>query len=157
MANKEEQRADSSQRLDRDKILRLALRTLPWPFTAGSELYDVLTDLQRSRTALGGKVKRAVASLTEASELVAELQVELKERVEKVNKLRAEYEKYEQLATVEEKNARALIDQIEETVGRGRSRERWIALGINLAAGIIVFLLGVVAGPRITEWLGIGG
>lgn len=138
-------------------MVRLALRALPLPFVPGPELYDLLRDLQRSRTAVGAKVERAVKSLTEASELVAELQAELTERVEKVGKLQAEYEKYEQLAKVEEGKARALIDQIEETVGRGRSRERWIALGINLAAGIIVFLLGVIAGPRITAWLWIGG
>lgn len=153
----QERQAVPSKRLDRDKMVRLALRALPLPFVPGPELYDLLRDLQRSRTAVGAKVERAVKSLTEASELVAELQAELTERVEKVGKLQAEYEKYEQLAKVEEGKARALIDQIEETVGRGRSRERWIALGINLAAGIIVFLLGVIAGPRITAWLWIGG
>lgn len=157
MAKEEEQQESGlSKRLDRDRIVRFALRAL-LPLVPGPELYDLLTDLQQSRTAVGAKVERAVASLTEASELVAELQAELEERVEKVGKLQAEYEKYEQLAKVEEEKARALIDQIEETVGRGRSRERWVALGINLAAGIIVFLLGVVAGPRITGWLGIGG
>ena len=153
----EEEQTAAPRRLDRDKIVRLALKALPLPFVPGPELYDLLTGLQRSRTAVGAKVDRAVKSLTEASELVAELQGELTERVEKVAKLQAEYEKYEQLAKVEEGKARALIAQIEETVGRGQSRERWIALGINLAAGIIVFLLGVLAGPRITAWLGIGG
>jgi hypothetical protein len=151
------EQAAASKRFERDKIVRLVLRALPLPFVPGPELYDLLTDLQRSRTAVGAKVDRAVKSLTEASELVAELQAELTERVEKVGKLQAEYEKYEQLAKVEEGKARALIDQIEETVGRGRSQERWIALGINLVAGILVFLLGVFAGPWITAWLGIGG
>ena len=152
----QKEQAASPKRLDRDKIVRLALRALPLPFVPGPELYDLLTDLQRSRTAVGAKVDRAVESLTEASELVAELQVELTERVDKVGKLQAEYEKYEQLAKVEEGKARAIIAQIEETVGRSRSRERWIALGINVVAGILVFLLGVFAGPRITTWLGLG-
>jgi hypothetical protein len=154
---KQDEQQHPTQRVDRHKIIRLALRALPLPFVPGPELYDILTDLQRSRTAVGAKVERAVASLTEASELVAELQAELTARVEKVGKLRTEYEKYEQLAKVEETKARALINQIEETVGRGRSRERWIALGINLAGGIVVFFIGVVAGPRITSWLGMGG
>ena len=152
--SEQNERPATRKRLDRDKIVRLALRALPLPFIPGSELFDLLTDLQRSRTAVGAKVERAVKSLTEASKLVAELQSELMERVEKVGKLQAEYEKYEQLAKVEEGKARALIAQIEETIGRGRSRERWIAMGINLLAGIFVFLIGVLVSPWITAWLG---
>ena len=142
--------------MDSDRFVRLMLRTLPLPFVPAQGLYDLLTDLQKSRTALGEKVDRAAKSLLEASELVSELQAELADRVDKVGKLQAEYEKYDELAKVKEGEARALIAQIETTIGRGRSRERWIALGINLIAGMIVFLLGVLAGPWITNWLGIG-
>ena len=60
-----------------------------------------------------------------------------------MEKLKTEYERYQQLATVEEGKAKALIEQMQLTLGAGRSRERWIALVINIVAGTIVFILGV--------------
>lgn len=155
MVSYQRESSTTLRKVDYNKVLRLVLRMIPFPFFAGPDLYDILTNLQLSRTEVGAKVGRAVKALTEASELVTELQNELSERVEKVSRLKSEYEKYELLAKVEESKARALIAQIEDTVGRGRSRERWIALVINLIAGIIVFMLGIFVGPRITAWLGI--
>ncbi len=105
---------------------------------------------------MGAKVDRASRSLADAAELVKELQSELDDRLEKVAKLKAEYDKYEQLATLAEDKAGAIIKQFRETVDNGRSRERWIALGISLVAGIIVFVLGAVLGPPLLKWLGIG-
>jgi len=140
---------------DWDKVARLFLRTIP--LLPGPEIYDLLKELQRSRGELGQKVKRAASALEDASILVAELEGELTTKVNQVEKLKAEYERYQQLATVEEGKAKALIEQVQLTLGAGRSRERWIALAINIAAGIIVFLLGVWLSPWIKMRLGIGG
>ncbi len=43
----------------------------------------------------------------------------------------------------------------ELNASRGRGRERMISLGLNLVAGLIMFVLGVVLGPWLTRILGI--
>ena len=141
-------------RTDWDKVARLFLRSIS--VLPGPEIYDLLKDLQSSRTELGDKVKRAASALEAASKLVAELEAELTTKVGQVEKLKTEYERYQQLATVEEGKAKALIEQLQLTLGAGRSRERWIALVINIVAGTIVFILGVWLSPWIKNVLGIG-
>mgnify|MGYP001618767100 CR=1 FL=1 len=141
-------------RVDWDKVARLVLRVVP--ILPMPEIYDLARDLQRSRGELSEKVNRAAAALQEASQLVDDLQNQLAERVDSVQKLKLEYERYQHLATVEEPKAKALIEQLQEALGAGRTRERWIALAINLAAGLIVFVLGVWLSPRVRAILGIG-
>lgn len=134
--------------IDWDKVLHLVLRTIPG--VPGPELYDIVRDLQRSRGDLNDKVNRAATSLREASQLVADLQGELTKKLDQVQKLKSEYEGYHQLATVEQEKAKALIQQMQKALGAGQSRERWIALAINLLAGIIDFVLGVWLSPRVS-------
>lgn len=141
-------------RVDWNKVARLVLRMLP--VLPGPEIYDLVKNLQHSRGELDQKVRRAATALQDASTLVAELQSELTERVDQVQKLKVEYERYQQLATTEEQKARALIDQLQQALGAGRSRERWIALAINLVAGIIVFVMGVWLSPWIKTLFRIG-
>lgn len=134
-------------------LSRVILRMVP--FVPGPELYDLINDLSKSRTSLDQKIKRAYESLQETSSLISELEEGLKERVSKVEKLQGEYERYSKLAEVEEEKAKALLSQLEITIGKGRTQERLISLLLNLAAGIIVFILGVFAGPYLTMWLGL--
>jgi hypothetical protein len=139
--------------VDWDKVARLVLRTIP--FFSGPEVYDLVKDLQKSREELNVKVTRATVSLREASQLVTDLQGELTQKLDQVQKLKSEYERYQQLATVEEQKAKALIQQMQKALGAGQTRERWIALAINLFAGIVVFVLGVWLSPRISALLSI--
>lgn len=132
-----------------------------WPYPLNHllgvpDIYDLLKDLQRSRGELGQKVKRAASALEDASALVDELQGELTTKVGQVENLKAEHKRYQQLKTVEEGEATALIEQLQLILGAGRSRERWIALTINLVASIVVFVLGVWLSPSIKTLFGIG-
>jgi predicted nuclease with TOPRIM domain len=136
-------------------IIRALLRSLP--LVPGPELYDIIEDLKRSRTSIDEKVQKAYDSLQETSRLIGELEESLKERTEKLNFLRQEYERYSKLAEVEEDKAKALIQQLELSLGKGRNRERWISLVINLIAGIFIFILGILLSPTIRTWIGIGG
>jgi hypothetical protein len=140
-------------KVDWDKVAHLVLRTIP--FLAGPEIYDLVKDLRKSRGQLNDKVTRAAVSLHEASQLVADLQGELTQKLDQVQRLKSEYERYQQLATVEEEKAKALIQEMQTVLGAGQTRERWNALGINFVAGIIVFVLGVWLSPRVGGWLGI--
>jgi hypothetical protein len=91
------------------------------------------------------------------SRLIGELEGSLKEGAEKLTFLRQEYERYSKLAEVEEDKARVLIQQLELSLRKRRKRERLVSLVINLIAGIIIFILGILLSPIIRAWLGIGG
>ncbi|HEV7890710.1 MAG TPA: hypothetical protein VGP08_08725 [Pyrinomonadaceae bacterium] len=119
--------------------------------TAG--LYTAIADLKRSRESIDDKIQRASQSLQEASQLVLELEQSLEERTEKLTYLRDEVEKYSQLAEIEENKAAAIIHQLEFTLNKGKTRERWVSLIINLVAGVIIFIIGIVLGPVITKLL----
>jgi hypothetical protein len=133
-----------------DRLMRILLRMIP--LVPGPELYDLVRDLQKSRTEVGEKVDKAAASLREASKLVSELDTELTERMADVQRLRAEYEKYSHLAQIEEEQARALISQLSMTLNKGKTSERLIAFGISLVAGLIIFVLGLVLSPWVTAF-----
>jgi len=136
-----------------DALFRAFLRTMP--ILPVPELYDVLKQMKGARTKLGDKVEAAANSLRVTSELVEELQVELQHRTERLEHLRGEYEKYSKLAEIEEDKAKAIIKQLSTTLSKGRSRERLIGFGLNILAGIGVFVLGVVLSPWLRRLLGL--
>ena len=125
------------------------------PFLPAPELFDILGELKRSRTGLGQKVDRAANALRETSEFIDELQSELQERTERVARLKTEHEKYSQLAQIEEKKARALVNELRGILSSGKGRERLVTLGLNLLAGAAVFTLGVIFGPLLKGVLGL--
>ena len=133
----------------RDKIVRLFLRTLPIPLFPGPELYDLVVDLRASRTEVETKVEEALESLRSASRLVSELEDTLQERTEKLEALRVEVDRMSELAAVEEEKAAPLLKELENLVDKGRGRERAVAFIINIIAGIVIFILGAVFGPRL--------
>jgi ABC-type transporter Mla subunit MlaD len=137
-----------------DRLVTTILRMMP--LTAETlGILDLLKDLAKQRTQFDKKIARASEALRETSSLLSELEAGLEERVEKLEEVRAQYEQYSKLAQVEEQKAHALLQQIELTVAKGRGKERFISLALNLIAGLIVFVLGVYFGPKLTEWLGI--
>lgn len=157
MENKQDDktRLGAIRSIDRQQVWRLLFRSLPIQFPQFYEFYNVLRDIQKSRNDLEKKVSNASEALTEASKLVNELQTEISARVEKVGRLKEEYKRYQELAQVEEANAAALIKQLDASLGRGRGRERWVALIINLLAGLVIFILGIVLGPWLRKLLGV--
>jgi len=135
-----------------DRLYRIMLRMVP--LVPGPEILDLVIDLRKSRTDLDTKIARAQQSLQETSALIDELESGLSQRVDKLNKLKAEYDKYSRLAELEEEKASAVVQQIEFAIGRNRGKERLIALALNLFAGLIVFALGVLLGPHLMRILG---
>lgn len=138
-------------RVDADKVLRLALRMIPFA-QGGPELLDILRDLKSSRTELEAKVARAAESLKEASSLVKELDDELADRMERAEELQAKYEKYKSLADAHGTEAEALLKEMEGMLRKGRGKERAISFGLSLVGGLIVFILGVILGPTVQGW-----
>lgn len=122
----------------------------------GREIYLLVDDLQRSRTSLEEKIDKASDSLHETSRLIGELEGSLKERADKLSTLKNEIERYSALAEIEEPKARALLAQLDITLNKGKNRERVISFAINILAGFILFVLGVLLSPYIQHAFGIG-
>jgi hypothetical protein len=137
-----------------DHLSNIILRMVP--IIPAPELFALLKDISTSRTDLNDKISRAQLSLTETSKLIEELEYGLKDRITKLNILKKEYEKYSQLAEVEEQKAKVIIQQIELAIGRNKGKERIISLFLNLLAGIIVFMLGVFLSPYLSKLIGLG-
>lgn len=135
-------------------LLRIMLRMLP--FGATPEIFDLVKDMSRKRTELDVKISMASEALKQTSGLLEELETGLKERGDKLAALKTEYEKYSKIAQIEEDKAQALLAELKVTVSKGKGVERLISLGLNLIAGLIVFVLGVWLGPKLTAWMGIG-
>jgi septal ring factor EnvC (AmiA/AmiB activator) len=133
-------------------LLKIVSRMMP--FTAAfPEIYDLLRDLGKQRDELDVKIIKAHNALKETSQLLAELEAGLKDRTEKFESIKAKYEQYSKLAEIEENKAAPLMKQIEFTVSKGRGKERTISLVLNIVAGIIVFVVGILVGPKLTAML----
>jgi predicted ribosome quality control (RQC) complex YloA/Tae2 family protein len=133
------------------QMARALLRSIP--LLPGPELYDIFDELRKSRTSLDRKVEQAATSLRETSDLISELESDLKERSEKIKILRDEIERYSKIAEVEEDKAKIILQEVQNTLNKGKNNERWVALGINLIAGILIFMLGIFVGPMLSKWL----
>ncbi|MDZ7897537.1 MAG: hypothetical protein U5N85_05860 [Arcicella sp.] len=72
-------------------------------------------------------------------------------RTEKVKQLRDEYERYSKLAEIGEEKIKPLLIELDKTVNKGKNIERWVSFGINIIAGIILFMLGIWLGPKISK------
>jgi septal ring factor EnvC (AmiA/AmiB activator) len=144
---------DSTKRI----LMRALLRSVL--LIPGPDLYDLVVDLRKSRTTIDEKIDKAVDALKDASRLVSELEESLEERTAKLNTLRQEVERYSKLAEAEEGKAKAIIQQLELSINKGKGIERLVSLALNLLAGLIIFVLGLLLSPLISpyikKWLGI--
>lgn len=135
-------------------LTRALLRSIP--LFPGPDIYDLIVDLRKSRTSIDEKIDKALESLHDAAKLVDELEESLEERTQKLNVLRQEVERYSKLAEVEEDKAKAIVQQLEFSINKGKNAERWVSFAINLIAGIILFVLGLLLSPLVKSWFGWG-
>jgi predicted nuclease with TOPRIM domain len=137
------------------KILMRALwRSLP--ILPGPDIYDLFVDLRRSRKSIDEKINQALESLRDASRLVDELEESLAERTTKLNTLRQEVDRYSKLAEIEEDKAKAIVQQLELSINKGKNVERWVSFAINTIAGLLLFILGLILSPLVKSWIGLG-
>jgi len=78
----------------------------------------------------------------------------LTERSALLEKLKAEHKRLSELSTITKEQTAALSEALRETIGSSTRKERGVSLLINLIAGVIVFIVGVIFGPALTRWLG---
>ncbi len=130
-----------------DKIARMLLRTMP--IVPGLELYDIFIELKKGKKSINSKIEQAYKALKETSNLISDLENDLNERAEKIKILKDVYEEYAKLAEIEEDKIQPLLNQLEKTVGKRRNIERVVSFFINILAGLLIFILGIWAGPRV--------
>lgn len=125
------------------------------PFVPANEFRALYKALTEQNSEIDRQVEDAIESIKRSSETVSRLESDLKDRMQRLQDLRSEHQRMSKLAEISQDQSAALIAILQSTIGRNATKERWIALLINLFAGTTIFLVGVVAGPSITRWLGL--
>ncbi|HHX7186604.1 TPA: hypothetical protein ACVG9G_000414 [Bacillus thuringiensis] len=118
-----------------------------------SLIIEMLNDLEKSETSIDTKIQKVNASLKETSQIIKELETEFTDRTQKLDLLLIEYEKYSELAGIEQEKASALLAQVDHSVNKGKRSERWIGFWIGIASGLIIFILGLILTPILTPWI----
>ncbi|MBB1519906.1 hypothetical protein [Aquipseudomonas guryensis] len=138
-------------------ITRYVYRSLVKMFTpyVSQDFKYLLEDLTENEQSFGRKIDQAYESLQETSRLVERLETELKSKMENVSRLKDEHQRYAALASIEQEKAKALLTQLDASINKSKVSERVIAFIINLVAGTILFIAGLVASPYLKKWLGI--
>lgn len=137
-----------------DALLRFALRALP--LFPAPEMYDLIRSVGRSEKNLDREIKEAFDALSKSADLVDNLGTMLREREDKLLALQAEYERVSELSKLTQAQADAVAKSLEMAMGRSANRERLIAFGINIVAGLILFLIGVFASDLVQGLVGTG-
>lgn len=95
------------------------------------------------------KINQAYQSLLDINNLINQLEHELKIKTENVKLIKAEYEKFENVAKIEKENAEPLLKLIDETYNgykKGEFKKNIIA---QVVIGLLIFFLGAFLGPMI--------
>ena len=125
------------------------------PGVPANELKAVIDAIRTTETDIDNDVDSAIQAMRRSSELIASLERRLAERSALLEKLKSEHQRLTELSTITKEQTAALSEALSETIGSSNRRERFVSLAINLFAGLFVFVVGVILGPRLTHWLGI--
>jgi chromosome segregation ATPase len=136
----------------KDALIQTFLRMIP--LVPANEFKAVIDAIRKTETDIDKDVEDAITAIRKSSELIISLENKLAERSALLEKLKNEHKRLSELTSITKEQTAALSEALRETIGTATRRERAVSLLINLIAGVIVFLLGVVFGPRLTAWLG---
>jgi hypothetical protein len=134
-----------------DAALQFLLRLIP--LIPANETLSLLRALKPERE-IETQVNEALDSLRASAELVERLQIDLKQRMETVQKLQEEHKKFSELSRISKDQAAAFVGVLGDTLTSAARRERIFALLINVFAGVIVFVLGVIFAAPVTKFFG---
>lgn len=95
------------------------------------------------------KLNGAMTALSEASAYMGELENKLAVQKQNLDNVMASYSHYQQLANTEKSKADAFIHEMAVKINEGAAKERMWAFAINIVAGILVFVLGVIASDKV--------
>lgn len=126
----------------------------PVPMAIPVPLFTLFDDVSRSRQNVDFKIQEANESLSRTMDVIDELRTLMAEKTAELAVLKREYEKYAKLAGIEKRKARVIMDQVEQSLNKRKRIERLVGLATSIAAGLVVFVLGILFGPVITSYLG---
>ena len=107
--------------------------------------------MRRTEVDLDKQVEEAFDALSKSSKLIEDLGAALREREEKLTLLKAEHRRISELSALTQPQAEAVAMSLQKVLGQASKRERVYAFIINLAAGLLIFLLGVIASDWINQ------
>lgn len=138
-------------------VSKYSSRTLIKMFTpqVAKEFEYLLEDLTENEESFGRKIDRAYDSLQDTSRLVQRLEYKLNLKIESVEKLKSELDRYSKLAEIEKPKVEALISQLDHTVSKGKAKERIYSFFISIGAGLLLFVFGVWASPYVKSLFGL--
>lgn len=131
----------------KDAVLQLALRMMP--ILPANEMFAVVQALRRNQDDVDKQVSEAMEALSKSSNLIAGLEDTLKTREAKLKELQAEYARISNLASLTKEQGKAVAESLAQVLGQTQGKERLVSFGINIFAGLILFVLGVFA----SEWV----
>jgi len=131
----------------RDALLRVVLRSIP--LVSVPEVYDVIRALRENETSVDKQVQEAVEALSRSSHLIDDLGRTLKEREKRLCDLQDEYKKTTALASMTFEQGEAVAKALADVLGQSRTRSRIEAFAINIFAGLVLLVIGVL----ISDWV----
>ena len=136
----------------KDALIQTILRLIP--IVPANEFKAVIDAIRKTESDIDKEVESAVESIRRSSDLVASLEKRLTERSALLQKLKDEHARLSELSSITKEQTAALSEALRDTIGKASRKERLVSLLINLIAGAIIFVLGVVFAPPLTRWLG---
>jgi hypothetical protein len=136
----------------KEALIQTLLRMIP--LVPANELKAVVEAIRRTETDIDKDVEGAIEAIRKSSDLVVSLERKLTERTALLEKLKTEHSRLTELSSITKAQTAALSEALRETIGSSTRKERVVSLLINLFAGVIVFVVGVLFGPGLTRWLG---
>jgi hypothetical protein len=91
------------------------------------------------------KLRAAAEALEEANQYVQSTQLALKDQQKQIIAAQASYEHYRQLNATQKEQAQAFVAEMAAVISTSTRKERVWAFVINIIAGLILFIFGVVA------------
>tara|TARA_E500000318_G_scaffold73580_1_gene68229 strand:+ start:421 stop:909 length:489 start_codon:yes stop_codon:yes gene_type:complete len=130
------------------EVLNIAIRSLPFGRTT-DEILRLIYRFNSSQKEMDQQVEEAMTALSRSTQIISELESSLETRSNKLKQLKDEYDRISKLSEITEQQGAAVAKTLESIMGKGRTRERWLSFLINIAAGSILFLIGVFA----SDWI----
>lgn len=127
-----------------DSIIKISVPIIP-----GIATY--FTEIKISEAQIEDKIFNVLSSLQDTSELINELENDIKKRTKNVIKLKEEFDHYSKLNEIEQEKIQPLVKELDKAIAKNNKYEWLKGLSINLIAGLILILIGYLANPVINN------
>jgi len=114
------------------------------------------TDTAR-RPSIEARLEGATRALHQASEVMQEVERELRTREGRLEKLRADYNQAEELASINKQAAEAIRNELAQVVKGESRRSFWLTIAITVIATLIIGVVSGVTAILLVQHFHLGG